>query len=191
MSPKAGLTPHRVVDAAVTLADEDGLERLTLARLADELGVKAPSLYEYVDGLEGLRRALRLRGLEAMASSFRRAATGRSRDDAVRALADAFRAFAREHPALYEATVRSAERESAEVRAAAEEVLAVLFAVLEGYEIRGEQAVHATRYVRSVLHGFTSLELAGGFGMPTQLEASYRRIVEAVVANLRTWTRKT
>ncbi len=191
MSPKAGLTPQRVVDAAVTLADEDGLERLTLVRIASELGVKTPSLYEHMDGLEGLRRALRLRGLETMASGFRRAATGRSRDEAVRALADAFRSFAREHPALYEATVHSAETEPPEVRAAAAEVLDVLFAVLAGYGIRGEQAVHATRYLRSVLQGFTSLELAGGFGMPTQLEASYRRIVEALLVNLRTWTRKT
>ncbi len=191
MPRRAGLTSQRVVEAAIRLADEEGLERLSLARVAEELGVRPPSLYEHVDGLEGLRRAMRLRGLEAMAAAFRRGTTGRSRDDAVRALADAFRSFAREHPALYEATVRSAEKDPAEVRAAAQEVLDVLFAVLDGYGIRGEQAVHAARYLRSVLHGFTSLELAGGFGMPTELEASYRRIIQALLANLRTWSRKT
>ncbi len=190
MAPRAGLNPQRVVDTAVALADEDGLDALTLARVAGELGVRPPSLYEHVDGLEGLRRALRLRGLQTMATSFRRAATGRSRDEAVRALADAFRTFARRHPALYEATVRSVERDSPEVRAAAEDVLEILFAVLGGYGIRGEEAVHATRYLRSVLHGFTSLELAGGFGMPTQLEASYRRIEEALVVALRSWPPK-
>lgn len=190
MAPRAGLTSARVVDTATALADKEGLGRLTLARLADELGVRPPSLYDHVDGLEGLRRALRQRGLESMAAAFRRAATGRSQDDAVRALADAFRSFAREHPALYEATVRSAEKDSPEVRAAAEDVLEVLLAILGGYGIRGEEAVHATRYLRSVLHGFTSLELAGGFGMPTELEATYRRIVKTLVANLRTWSHK-
>ncbi len=191
MSPRAGLTSQRVVDAAVELADKEGFERLSLARVADELGVRPPSLYEHVEGLGGLQQAMRLRGLEAMAAAFRRGATGRSRDDAVRSLADAFRSFAREHPALYEATVRSTERDSAEVRAVAQEVLDVLFAVFDGYGIRGEQAVHAARYLRSVLHGFVSLERAGGFGMPTELEASYQRIVKAVLANLRTWSRKT
>jgi AcrR family transcriptional regulator len=191
MCPRAGLTTQAVVDAAVDLADEDGLDRLTLARVADELGVKPPSLYEHVDGLEGLRKALRQRGLETMAAAFRRATTGRSRDDAVRALADAFRQFARDHPALYEATVRSVERDSPEIQAAAEDVLEILFAVLGGYRIQGEEAVHATRYLRSVLHGFASLEATGGFGMPTDLEKSFQRIVDATVLNLNRWSRRT
>lgn len=187
MSPKAGLTTQSVVDAAVVLADEDGLDRLTLSRLAGELRVKPPSLYEHVAGLDGLQQALRLRGLTTMTSLYRRATTGKSRDDAVRALADAFRGFAREHPALYEATVRGVGRDPPDVRDAAGEVLEVLFAVLSGYGIREEESVHAVRYLRSVLHGFTSLEASGGFGMPTNLEATYRRIVEALIANLRAW----
>ncbi len=190
MAPKAGLTTRSVVDAAIALADADGLDRLSLARVAEELGVRSPSLYEHVDGVDGLRQALRLRGLETMAFLFRRATTGRSGDDAVRALADAFRRFGREHPALYQATVRSVERDSPEVKEAAGEVLEILYAVLSGYRIKGQEAVHATRYLRSVLHGFMSLEAAGGFGMPTDLEASYRRIVEALVVNLGNWGRR-
>ncbi len=189
MSPRAGLTTEAVVEVAIQLADADGLDHLTLARLADELGVKPPSLYEHVDGLQGLRQELRQRGLQRMAVSFRRATTGRSRDEAVRALADAFRQFARDHPALYEATVRSVERDPPGVQAAAEDVLDILFAVLRGYGIQGEDAVHATRYLRSVLHGFASLEMSGGFGMPTDLEKSYRRMVDALLVNLRSWTR--
>lgn len=187
MPRKAGLTTQSVVDAATRLADSGGLDALTLAGVAEALGVKPPSLYEHVAGLAELRRALRVRGLETMASRFRRAATGRSRDDAVRALADAFRQMARTHPALYESTVRSAEHASPEVRAAAEEVLDVLRAVLRGYGIQGAEAVHATRYLRSVLHGFTSLEASGGFGMPLNVEASYRRVVDALILNLNAW----
>ncbi len=188
MAPRAGLTSDRVVDAAMVLADDEGLDRVTLARVAGRLGVKPPSLYEHIDGLEGLRSELRIRGLETMASLFRRATTGRSKDDAVRALADAFRRFAREHPALYEATVRSVERDTSRAKAAGEDVLDILFAVLRGYGIKGEEAVHATRYLRSVLHGFNSLEAAGGFGMPTDLERSYRRMIDALLATLGSWS---
>lgn len=190
MTRKAGLTTQAVVDAAVVLADEDGLRRLTLARVAEKLRVKPPSLYEHVAGLEGLEQALRLRGLTRMASLFRRATTGRAQDDAVRALADAFRGFAREHPALYEATVRGVGRDPPEVREASAEVLDILFATLRGYGIRDQENVHAVRYLRSVLHGFASLEASGGFGLPTDLEASYRRIVDALLVNLRTWGRR-
>ena len=190
MPHRPGLTTQSVIAAAVRIADAEGLDRLTLAGIAEELRVKPPSLYEHVTGFDGLRQALRLRGLELMAASFRRATTGRAGDDAVRALADAFRAFVREHPALYEATTRGSKHDPPEVRAAAADVLEILYAVLQGYRIHGEEAVHATRYLRSVLHGFTSLEASGGFGMPTDLEASYRRMVDALRVTLRNWGRR-
>src|SRR5919201_55869 len=56
--PRAGLTPQRVVEEAGAVADATGLDRLTLAAVADRFGVAIPSLYKHVRGLDGLRRAL-------------------------------------------------------------------------------------------------------------------------------------
>ncbi|HJY03666.1 MAG TPA: TetR family transcriptional regulator, partial [Streptosporangiaceae bacterium] len=50
--PRAGLTEARVVDEAEQMADEVGLSGLTLAALADRLGVRYPSLYKHVDGMD-------------------------------------------------------------------------------------------------------------------------------------------
>lgn len=47
--PRAPLSRERVLQAAVRLADESGIESLTMRRLAQELGVEAMSLYYYVD----------------------------------------------------------------------------------------------------------------------------------------------
>ena len=55
--PGAGLDPERVVDAAAAIADAEGLDAVTLARVAGGLGVRAPSLYNHVDGRGGLLRA--------------------------------------------------------------------------------------------------------------------------------------
>ncbi|MFK0260433.1 TetR/AcrR family transcriptional regulator C-terminal domain-containing protein [Streptomyces angustmyceticus] len=43
------LTLVRIIEAAVALLDEEGIERLTMRRLADRLAVVAPSLYWHVD----------------------------------------------------------------------------------------------------------------------------------------------
>ena len=56
MAPRAGVDRARVVEVAAKLADEVGLEALTLAQVAARLNVKLPSLYNHVDGLPGLRR---------------------------------------------------------------------------------------------------------------------------------------
>lgn len=55
MSPRAGLDTQTLVLAAAELADEYGMEGVTLALLAAKLGVRSPSLYNHVNGLKELR----------------------------------------------------------------------------------------------------------------------------------------
>ena len=46
--PRLPLTRYRVLEAAIRLADEGGIESLTMRKLAGELGVEAMSLYNHV-----------------------------------------------------------------------------------------------------------------------------------------------
>ncbi|GAB3226999.1 TetR/AcrR family transcriptional regulator [Glycomyces halotolerans] len=48
--PKQGLTIDAVVEAAIALADDEGLEAVTMRRLAQSLGVAPMTLYTYVPG---------------------------------------------------------------------------------------------------------------------------------------------
>jgi AcrR family transcriptional regulator len=52
--PRARLSKERVLQAAVTLAARDGIESLTMRKLADELGAGAMSLYHYVPNKDRL-----------------------------------------------------------------------------------------------------------------------------------------
>jgi AcrR family transcriptional regulator len=183
---RAGLDRAAVVRAAAALADAEGYEAVTLARLAGELGVRPPSLYNHVEGLDGLRRELALAGLQELGRRLSRATVGKSEDAALAALADAYRRFARDRPGLYPATLRAPDPEDAELNAAGEEALAVILAVLAGYGLQGADALHATRGLRSLLHGFVSLEAAGGFGLPLDLDESYCRLVASFITGLRT-----
>ena len=58
MAVRDALTPDRVVDAALALADEHGLEALTMRRLGAALGVEAMSLYRHVASKDALLDAL-------------------------------------------------------------------------------------------------------------------------------------
>jgi Tetracyclin repressor-like, C-terminal domain len=89
-----------------------------------------------------------------------------------------------EHPGLYAATIRAPEPEHSERLEAAESLLAVVYAVLAGYGMEGEDAVHAARALRSGLHGFASIEAAGGFAIPADRDESFRRMVAALAAGL-------
>ena len=189
--PRTGLTPTRVVAEAAAVADEVGIDHLTLAAVADRCGVALPSLYKHIQGLDGLRRDLAVLGMDQLATALTRAAIGRSGRDALASTAHAYRAFATEHPGLYAATLRAPRAEDHEHTAAAQAVLDVALAVCGSYGIEGPEAVHAIRFHRSALHGFVSQEATGAFGMPDSVETSYQRVIEALHLALSHWTELT
>lgn len=173
--PRHGLDTEAVVDAAAALADAEGLEAVTLARLAARLGVRPPSLYSHVDGLDDLRRRVAASGARQLAGELQAAAAGRARGDALAAIADAYRAYARRHPGTYAALQRAPDDGPGE--AAAASVVDVVVAALRGYGLDGEDAIHAVRIVRAALHGFVALENDGGFGLPLARDESFGRLI--------------
>ena len=188
MSPRVGLNRASVVEAAAVLADEVGLEGVTLARLSSGLGVRTPSLYNHIGGLDDLRRELALIGTRELGERLGRAAVGKSGDEAVVMLAGAYRAYVAERPGLYAASVRSfrvSDPADEERRAAEGEVLGVVLDALSGYGLRGDDALHAVRGLRSVVHGFATLEGGGGFGMALDPDESFRRLIAAFVEGLK------
>ena len=183
--PRAGLSRAVVVHVGAQLADEAGLDRLTLAGVAAHVGVRLPSLYKHVAGLDDLQRGVAVLALGELGERLSAAAVGRAGGDALRALAGAYRRFAQERPGRYAATLRAPGPDDDEHARAAAVVVDIVFAVLRGYDLAGDGLVHATRILRSSLHGFVALEAAGGFGLPDSVDETFARLVEGLDAALR------
>ena len=184
MSHRAGLDQASVVEAAVKLIDEEGIEQLSLGRLAERLGVRTPSLYNHVAGLPGLKHDLTLYCLHDLLDLILRSTVGKSRTEAIFALADAYRAYAREAPGRYALTVQAPDPGDQEVQALAQQLVDVVRAVLAPYRLSEEVAIHAIRGLRSIVHGFISLEVAGGFAMPVDLDASFHWLINLFISGL-------
>ena len=184
MATRAGLDRETVVQTAAALADEEGLERLTLAALAERLGVRTPTLYHYVAGLAGLRRELALAGLYEQTALLGRVVMGKAGDDAVIALAQTLRAFIKEHPGLYAATVPASPPGDSEWMAAAREVVQIALRALAAYHLSDDDAIHTVRILRSVVHGFATLEAGAGFGLPLEVDETFHRLLAMVLQSL-------
>jgi AcrR family transcriptional regulator len=182
--PRRGLDSRQVIDAAVSIADREGLEAVTLARVADSLGVRAPSLYHHVAGRDGLLRAVALRGLGELTARLQAAALGRAGPEALATTANAYREYAHAHPGLYAATQRAVPPGDAEHEQAGLAAVQVLSAVLRASHLEDDELLHAVRVIRSALHGFVSLEANGGFALPLDLDRSFERLIETLAAGL-------
>jgi AcrR family transcriptional regulator len=182
--PRVGLDSARVVEVAAGIADAEGLDAVTLARVAGELGVRSPSLYNHVDSRSDLLRAIAVLGVRELTAALREATVGRSGAEALAAAAHAYRAYARAHPGRYAATLAAPTRGDEEHRAAATEAVAVMLAVMRGWDLEGDDAVHAVRAFRSALHGFVAIEAADGFGMDVDVEVSFDRLLATLAEGM-------
>jgi AcrR family transcriptional regulator len=182
--PRQGLDTARVVDEAARIADAEGLDAVTLARVASALGVRAPSLYNHVDGRGGLLRLLSLRSVVELGDALRDAAVGRAGADALRAIAHAYREYAHDHPGRYVATVWAPAPADDELTVAAGRAVEVVVAVIAGWGFQGEGVLHRVRVVRAALHGFVAIEAEGGFGLPLDLDESFELLLATLVAGL-------
>jgi AcrR family transcriptional regulator len=184
MAKKRTLDAGKVLETALALADEHGADNVTLAAVANALDIRIPSLYNHVEGLPGLRYQMALWTTRQFEDRLRRAAVGKSGEAAIMSVAYACRDFALAHPGLYVLTQRPAQADQPELAAAQHEVVAILVAILEPYGYDEDNRLHTVRALRSILHGFVDLEAHGGFGMPLDIEVSFRQLLDLFMLGL-------
>lgn len=184
MSRRAGLDRLSVVEAAARLIDEEGIEQLSLGRLAERLGVRTPSLYNHVAGLPGLKQELVHYCLRDLQTRLLHAIAGKSKGDAIMALADAYREYALVAPGCYLLTQRAPDSADPEWQELGRQLVQLIQQILAPYQLKEEVAIHAIRGLRSLVHGFITLEVNGGFGMPIEREASFHWLITMFIASL-------
>ncbi|MBU7591611.1 TetR-like C-terminal domain-containing protein [Metabacillus halosaccharovorans] len=182
--PRMGLDLHTILQAATELADHEGLASVTLASLAKKLNIRPPSLYNHIEGLGGLRKKLAVHGLDILYDRLAQASIGKAKDEAVHSVADAYVTFAREHRGIYELTLQAAEPEDHEIQKAGGRIVDLTVQILRGYGLENDEVIHAVRGLRSILHGFSSLEQKGGFGLPLELDKSLHLLLDSYLAGI-------
>ncbi|TYR81405.1 TetR/AcrR family transcriptional regulator [Priestia megaterium] len=184
MSPRIGLDLPTILQKAIELIDQHGHDQLTLGKLAKELNIRTPSLYNHVDGLDGLKQQLAIHGLKKLYHAMAQAVIGRSGDNAIRLLSNAYVQFARTHPGLYEAIFQFSDPHDSELQQAQHTVVQLVMQVLNEYGLEEEMALHMVRGLRSILHGFTSIEQMGGFQMPLEIDKSLTILIDTFIQGI-------
>ena len=185
--PRAGLDPAAVVTAGAALADEVGFAGLTMGLLAERVGVRTPSLYKHVTDQEDLTRRIAALALDEAADAVGVAVQGYAGRDALAAAARAFRGYVLAHPGRYAATIGVEPRSPSDpIATAGARLLASFTAVLRAYPVAPDEMDHALRALRSLFHGFASLQVANGFRWSADVDESFEWLIDLADRGLRT-----
>jgi AcrR family transcriptional regulator len=165
-----------IVRTARAMLEADGLERLSLNKLAKALDIKAPSLYHHVQNKSDLLHAVNLLTVRDMVDEMTAAVSQANGDGyaRLRALARAYRAYALAHPVAYKQLYIDLQDEPAVTEAILP--LQTALSTLAGPE------GGALRGLWALMHGFVTLELAGYFQHGEAIHESWERALNTYFA---------
>lgn len=180
-----GLSKEVLIRASKELIEESGAAAFSMHALAQKLGVKTASLYAHIDSMDALFTEIGLSALGDQKSAQLAAIQGKNGDAAVFALAESYRAFAKEHAELYRLIMHMPMGKDETLKAAAAMTAEPSMQVLRGYPIGDERRMHWQRVLRGIMHGFVSQESSGYFAhYPVDLEESYHLAIQCVIDGL-------
>jgi AcrR family transcriptional regulator len=174
LSPPTTRSPRarEIVSAARRILEAEGREALTMRRLGEAVGMRAPSLYKHFPDKAAVEVALIEEGFAAMADAFEAALADRG--ESLAALADAYRAFALAHPHLYRLnTTGPLPRERLQPGVEARTAAPLL---------RAAGDADLARAVWAFAHGMVILELEGRFPPTADLDAAWAAGIAAFAA---------
>jgi AcrR family transcriptional regulator len=172
-----------IVAAGRVILEVEGSDALTMARVASDVGVRAPSLYKHVRSRGELIRLVANDVGDELASALDAAATtGDPRSD-LRAIAETFRSWALAHPQAYMLLFgRSFDgpRMDLEVTARASATLLRTAEAMAGpYE-----ALEAARTFVAWATGFVGMELAGAFQLGGDVDRAFAYGVDRLTGSI-------
>lgn len=186
ITAQKGLKRDTIVAQALELIAERGRPEISMRELAERLQIKTPSLYNHVKSLDDLLTSASECAAARMKELLFSAKQGKYADAAVYAVADAYRRFAKEQKGLYRLVMSSSGRMAEDGHPVAEAMVAPLVDLLSAYALDAERAIHWQRVLRSIMHGFVSLEEAGFFQRAAaDAYQSYHLAIHAFLCGLR------
>ena len=185
-----GLDTNMIISRAAQLVNEVGLENITLKMLADDLGIKSPSLYNHIGGLEDLKMQLMIYGWKEMEQRIIQSVIGISGYDAIRAGCYAFYEYATENPGIFNAMLWYNKFLNMDTMEATSGLFSVLFKVTSSFNISEENCNHIIRTLRGFLEGFSLLVNNKAFGNPISITESFVLSMNVLIEGIKTLEEK-
>lgn len=183
--PRNGITKDLVIETAAALIEESGCSAFSMRALAERLGIKTASLYNHVDSMSALFVDVCAYALRLQCDIEMNAIEGKQGKDAIFALAQAYRSFAKEHMELYRLIMNTAPSCGEGLADISFCIVEPFLKVLSDSSLSENEKLHWQRVLRALIHGFISEEDAGFFShLPANVDDSFQVAIQCYIDGL-------
>lgn len=171
---RKGLNKQLVVEAAADLIAHKGSTSFSMRELADHLEIKTASLYNHIENMDALFTEIGFFAIDQFVHVLETAIQEKTREEAVRALTQAYRQFGKEHFEWYQIIMTLPLSGNEALADYPGKILSPIMQTLDTFHLTEEEKLHQQRILRSIMHGFLSQEEHGYFShFEIDVEKSY------------------
>lgn len=178
------LTKNDVVQAALYCLETEGEKSLGINRVARELNIKPPSIYNHISNNEELRICVAIEGWKKLYNYLISSKLPcEKKEDSISVLLNSFRKFAHENKDLYLViSTTSIEQTRSDFLEISKKFFDLFDNILSQFNIPKKDQIHVLRLLRSMSHGFIMLEIQNQFELPTNINESYDFIIKSTLS---------
>lgn len=189
MTNKVKISQASIVDVALAIAKESGIEMVTMANIARKLQIKSPSLYNHFSSLYEIKQEMAYKAQSLLVDYLNDQLKQTDLDKMLTEFVLAFYRFACEHPGYYEASIIALDSSLGQKALPSSELIDIIKKALHVYQLEEKALIHTIRGLRSILHGLIDLNKSGGFKLDVQIEETLIYTVNLLITGLNNLTK--
>lgn len=182
---KNSISDELIIETSANIANEIGLDNLSLKIIAEKLNIKSPSLYNHISSLDEVKQRLMIYGWEQMEEKILESAVGVTGYNALKNMCKAFYDYTTNNKGVFTAMLWYNKYASDRLETATNRLFKVIFKVMQPLNITDENINHIIRTLRSFLEGFSLLVNNNAFGNPVSIEESFDLSLEIIMNGIK------
>ena len=182
---KNNISDEIIIETSAKLANEVGLDNLSLKMIAEELNIKSPSLYNHISSLDEVKQRLMVYGWRKMEEKIVDSAIGVTGYEALKNMCNAFYDYATNNKGVFTAMLWYNKYENIEKEHATTRLFNIVFKVMRPLNITDDNINHIIRTLRSFLEGFSLLVNNNAFGNPISIKESFDLSLEIIMNGIK------
>lgn len=183
--PRTGLSKEEILQKSIELANEKGINYLSVTTLSEYFGIKKPSLYYHAQTVEEVIQWIMIYGWQKVSTEIVAQAEDENPEISMKKYARFFYKFAKENSGIFEAMLWYNKYSSEELKNSTEGLYKFFFEQTEKMGISLENANHLLRTFRAFLEGFILLEAHNSFGNPIKIEESFEISLQVLIEGMK------
>lgn len=178
------ITKEAVIKATSDLADEKGLNNVSLKAVAQKLNIRTPSLYNHIESLDNLLLEVAHNGMRNMNERMMKVAVGKTGKEAIKLVSIEYLNYMIEHPGVYEIIQWAVWHGTEETATIFNNYLSLLTTLIQSCSLNKDKTLEILNMLTGIIHGYTTLQLGNAFSAPDKVRFELAEAIDTLLVGI-------